>query len=148
VTTPGTELDAADRGLGSLGLTFGQFAEQEKRIAEYRRRIRNCEPVGAFVNDQVSTVNFLYLPRGRRDGPRQPGRRMATRSTTSPPSSSPPREAFPAAPISPRPAPQLRRQATGPDAHEQAGEGLRLRSARSGVVQRAQALGGGRRRSA
>src|SRR5262249_60051295 len=42
VTTPGTELDAAERGLGSLGLVFGQFAEQEKRIAEYRRRIRNC----------------------------------------------------------------------------------------------------------
>ena len=60
VTSPGTELDAADRGLGSLGLTFGQFAEQEKRIAEYRRRIRSCEPVGDFVNDQVSTVNFLY----------------------------------------------------------------------------------------
>ena len=40
VTSPGTELDAADRGLGSLGLTFGQFAEQEKRIAEYRRRIQ------------------------------------------------------------------------------------------------------------
>src|SRR5437870_1671657 len=59
VTSPGTELDAADRGLGSLGLTFGQFAEQEKRIAEYRRRIQLCEPVGEFVNDQVSTVNFL-----------------------------------------------------------------------------------------
>jgi len=29
VTSPGTELDAADRGLGSLGLTFGMFAEQE-----------------------------------------------------------------------------------------------------------------------
>jgi alkanesulfonate monooxygenase SsuD/methylene tetrahydromethanopterin reductase-like flavin-dependent oxidoreductase (luciferase family) len=40
VTTPGTELDAADHGLGSLGLTFGYFAEQEKRIQEYRRRIQ------------------------------------------------------------------------------------------------------------
>ena len=60
VTSPGTELDAADRGLGSLGLTFGQFAEQEKKIAEYRRRIQLCNPVGDFVNDQVSSVNFLY----------------------------------------------------------------------------------------
>jgi alkanesulfonate monooxygenase SsuD/methylene tetrahydromethanopterin reductase-like flavin-dependent oxidoreductase (luciferase family) len=42
VTSPGTELDAADRGLGSLGLTFGMFAEQEKKIAEYRRRIQHC----------------------------------------------------------------------------------------------------------
>ena len=70
VTSPGTELDAADRGLGSLGLTFGQFAEQEKRIAEYRRRIRICEPVGAFVNDQVSTVNFLYCHEDDDDGAR------------------------------------------------------------------------------
>ena len=60
VTSPGTELDAADRGLGSLGLTFGGFAEQEKKIAEYRRRIQSCEPVGEFVNNQVSTVNFLF----------------------------------------------------------------------------------------
>jgi alkanesulfonate monooxygenase SsuD/methylene tetrahydromethanopterin reductase-like flavin-dependent oxidoreductase (luciferase family) len=60
VTSPGTEIDAADRGLGSLGLTFGGFAEQEKKIAEYRRRIQLCDPVGAFVNEQVNTVNFLF----------------------------------------------------------------------------------------
>jgi alkanesulfonate monooxygenase SsuD/methylene tetrahydromethanopterin reductase-like flavin-dependent oxidoreductase (luciferase family) len=60
VTSPGTELDAADRGLGSLGLTFGGFKEQESKIAEYRRRIQLCDPVGEFVNEQVNTVNFLY----------------------------------------------------------------------------------------
>jgi alkanesulfonate monooxygenase SsuD/methylene tetrahydromethanopterin reductase-like flavin-dependent oxidoreductase (luciferase family) len=60
VTSPGTELDAADRGMGSLGLTFGGFAEQEKKIAEYRRRIKYCDPVGAVVNEQVNTVNFLH----------------------------------------------------------------------------------------
>jgi alkanesulfonate monooxygenase SsuD/methylene tetrahydromethanopterin reductase-like flavin-dependent oxidoreductase (luciferase family) len=60
VTSPGTEIDAAERGLGSLGLTFGGFGEQEGKIAEYRRRIRSCEPVGDFVNEQVNTVNFLY----------------------------------------------------------------------------------------
>jgi len=60
VTSPGTELDAADRGMGSLGLTFGGFAEQDQKIAEYRRRIRYCDPVGSFVNEQVNTVNFLY----------------------------------------------------------------------------------------
>ena len=60
VTSPGTELDAADRGLGSLGLTFGGFAEQEIKIAEYRRRIKYCDPVGEFVNEQVNTVNFLF----------------------------------------------------------------------------------------
>jgi alkanesulfonate monooxygenase SsuD/methylene tetrahydromethanopterin reductase-like flavin-dependent oxidoreductase (luciferase family) len=68
VTSPGTELDAADRGLGSLGLTFGGFAEQEKRIAEYRRRIQLCEPVGHFVNEQVNTVNFLFCHEDRAVG--------------------------------------------------------------------------------
>ena len=60
VTSPGTEIDAADRGLGSLGLTFGGFAEQETKVAEYRRRIKYCNPVGDFVNEQVNTVNFLF----------------------------------------------------------------------------------------
>ncbi|MEX2227632.1 MAG: LLM class flavin-dependent oxidoreductase [Dehalococcoidia bacterium] len=59
VTSPGTEIDAAERGLGSLGLTFGGFSDQEKRIAEYRRRIKSCDPVGEIVNEQVNTVNFL-----------------------------------------------------------------------------------------
>ena len=59
VTSPGTELDAADRGIGCLGVTFS-FAEQEAKVKEYRRRVQNCNPVGSFVNDQVATVNFLY----------------------------------------------------------------------------------------
>jgi hypothetical protein len=45
--------------MGSLGLTFGGFKEQEKKIGEYRRRIKYCDPVGSFVNEQVNTVNFL-----------------------------------------------------------------------------------------
>src|SRR2546430_16212024 len=60
VTNPGTELDPADRGIGSLGVTFATFAEQEAKVKEYRRRIRNCNPVGGFVNNQVNTVNFLF----------------------------------------------------------------------------------------
>ena len=36
VTTPGTELDAADRGIGCLGVAAVSFAEQERRTAEYR----------------------------------------------------------------------------------------------------------------
>jgi hypothetical protein len=76
VTSPGTELDAADRGLGSLGLTFGGVAEQEKKIAEYRRRIKQCDPVGAFVNEQVNTVNFLYCHEDGETGTNT-GRRLA-----------------------------------------------------------------------
>jgi alkanesulfonate monooxygenase SsuD/methylene tetrahydromethanopterin reductase-like flavin-dependent oxidoreductase (luciferase family) len=60
VTSPGTELDAAERGLGALGVAAAGFAEQERRTREYHRRIRHCEPVGAAVNDRVATLNFLY----------------------------------------------------------------------------------------
>jgi alkanesulfonate monooxygenase SsuD/methylene tetrahydromethanopterin reductase-like flavin-dependent oxidoreductase (luciferase family) len=59
VTTPGTELDAADRGIGCLGVAAVSFAEQERRTAEYRRRIELCDPVGG-VNNRVTTQNFLY----------------------------------------------------------------------------------------
>jgi alkanesulfonate monooxygenase SsuD/methylene tetrahydromethanopterin reductase-like flavin-dependent oxidoreductase (luciferase family) len=60
ITSPGTEIDAAERGLGALGLTFTGFAEQELRVKAYKQRIVSCEPVGAFVNDRVNTVNFLF----------------------------------------------------------------------------------------
>ncbi len=59
VTSPGTELDAADRGLGCLGLSPGSFEESERKVKEYRRRVVQCDPVGEFVNNKVSTVNFL-----------------------------------------------------------------------------------------
>jgi len=126
VTSPGTELDAADRGLGSLGLTFGQFAEQERRIAEYRRRIQLCEPVGDFVNDQVSTVNFLYCHEDDERG-LATGKRMADSFNYLASQLISAREAYPSRSYpSLGLLPQLRRQATGPDSGEQAGEGLAL----------------------
>jgi alkanesulfonate monooxygenase SsuD/methylene tetrahydromethanopterin reductase-like flavin-dependent oxidoreductase (luciferase family) len=60
VTTPGTELDAADRGLGCLGVSSAGYEEQERRTREYHRRVQVCEPAGGFINDQVHTMNFLY----------------------------------------------------------------------------------------
>lgn len=60
VTSPGTELDAADRGLGCIGVAPAGFQEQERRTREYRRRIELCDPVGQVVNNSVSTLNFLY----------------------------------------------------------------------------------------
>ena len=72
VTSPGTEVDAADRGLGCLGLSPGGFADSEKKVQNYRKRIQVCDPVGAFVNDKVLTVNFLSCNEdgdlGRRNG--------------------------------------------------------------------------------
>jgi len=60
VTTPGTELDAADRGIGCLGVAAAGYQEQERRTLEYRKRIQSCEPVSSVVNDQVTTLNFMY----------------------------------------------------------------------------------------
>jgi alkanesulfonate monooxygenase SsuD/methylene tetrahydromethanopterin reductase-like flavin-dependent oxidoreductase (luciferase family) len=60
VTSPGTELDAADRGIGCLGVAAASYAEQERRTREYHRRIQLCDPAGAVVNDRVATLNFLY----------------------------------------------------------------------------------------
>ncbi|MEZ4290047.1 MAG: LLM class flavin-dependent oxidoreductase [Myxococcota bacterium] len=59
VTSPGTELDAAERGLGCLGVATASLAEQERRTKEYKRRIQLCDPAG-HVNDRVATLNFMY----------------------------------------------------------------------------------------
>jgi alkanesulfonate monooxygenase SsuD/methylene tetrahydromethanopterin reductase-like flavin-dependent oxidoreductase (luciferase family) len=60
VTSPGTECDAADRGLGCLGVAAAGYAEQERRTAEYFRRIEQCDPVGGMVTREVTTLNFLF----------------------------------------------------------------------------------------
>src|SRR5216117_2101812 len=60
VTSPGTELDAADRGLGCLGVAAAGYDEQERRTKEYHRRIQLCDPVSSVVNDRVAILNFLY----------------------------------------------------------------------------------------
>jgi len=60
VTSPGTECDAADRGLGCLGVAAASYAEQERRTAEYFRRIEQCDPVGGTVTREVTTLNFLF----------------------------------------------------------------------------------------
>jgi alkanesulfonate monooxygenase SsuD/methylene tetrahydromethanopterin reductase-like flavin-dependent oxidoreductase (luciferase family) len=78
VSTPGTEDDAADRGMGCLGVNFTSFAEQERKVKEYRRRIQWCDPVGAFVNDQLNTVNFLYCHDDSETGV-MTGRRMISK---------------------------------------------------------------------
>ena len=124
VTSPGTEIDAAERGLGSLGLSFAGFDEQEKKIKEYRRRIQSCEPVGAFVNEQVATTNFLFCHEDEKTGVEM-GKKLgntfnylatqliSTREVFSSPS-------YQSLGL----LPALRRAATGPDANEQQTEGM------------------------
>ena len=61
VSSPETAVQAAERGIGCLGVSIGSPKEYEKRVKDYRRTIKNCEPVGEFVNDQVNGVTFLYV---------------------------------------------------------------------------------------
>jgi hypothetical protein len=139
---PGHRARCRRPGLGSLGLTFGQFAEQEKRIAEYRRRIQLCEPVGEFVNDQVSTVNFLYCHEDDAVA-LQTGRQMANHFNYLAAQLISVRETYPSKSYpSLGLLPQLRRQATGPEASEQAARGCASAArsasrARSGAGKRA-----------
>ena len=78
VSTPGTELDAADRGMGALGVNFTTFKQQEERVEEYRRRIRNCTPAGEFVTDQLASANFLYVHEETEKGLDTGGRMLRT----------------------------------------------------------------------
>jgi hypothetical protein len=126
VTSPGTELDAADRGLGSLGLTFGGFAGQEASIREYRRRIQLCEPVGKFVNEQVNTVNFLYchdeLERGAATGRRLAGAFGYASAQLLPAREALPTRSYPTLGL----LPQLRQEAAGPGDSSGIPEGLTI----------------------
>lgn len=61
VASPETATEAAERGIGCLGVSFGTPQEYRQRVKDYRRIIRNCEPVGEFVNEQVNGVTFLYV---------------------------------------------------------------------------------------
>jgi alkanesulfonate monooxygenase SsuD/methylene tetrahydromethanopterin reductase-like flavin-dependent oxidoreductase (luciferase family) len=124
VTSPGTELDAADRGLGSLGVSFSSFAEQEAKIKEYRRRIQHCNPAGKFVNEQVSTVNFLFCHEDDEEGARV-GLRMARHfnylaSQLDMAKEVFPTKSYPSAGL----LPSLRRQAVAPGEANKPPEGL------------------------
>jgi len=124
VTSPGTELDAAERGLGSLGLTFSGFAENEKKIAEYRRRIKYCEPVGEIVNEQVNTVNFLYchedLEQGVKTGQRLSGTFSYLAAQLLPAREAYPANSYPSLGL----LPSLRQEAAGPGDPSGAAEGI------------------------
>ena len=61
VSSPETAIQAAERGIGCLGVSIGTPGEYEQRVKDYRKAIRSAEPVGDFVNDQVNGVTFLYV---------------------------------------------------------------------------------------
>jgi len=63
VTAPGTEIDAAERGMGCLCLFIGNLEKNKARFQKYRDIIADCEPVGATVNNQIATMNWMYCDR-------------------------------------------------------------------------------------
>jgi len=128
VTSPGTEIDAAERGMGSLGLTFGGFQEQEEKVNRYRKLIRNCEPVGQFINENVTTVNFLFCHEEDRVGVAT-GRRLTGMFNYHAAQLVAAREAFPGKSYpSLGLLPQLRREAAGPGDETGAPEGIAIGS--------------------
>jgi amidase len=60
VQSPETAVQAGERGMGMLGVTLGSPLDYQQIVRDYRRAIRTCEPVGAFVNEQVNGVAFMH----------------------------------------------------------------------------------------
>jgi alkanesulfonate monooxygenase SsuD/methylene tetrahydromethanopterin reductase-like flavin-dependent oxidoreductase (luciferase family) len=60
VSSPETAIQAAERGMGLLGVSIGTPDQYRQRIADYRRIIKNPDPVGQFVNEQVNGVGWMY----------------------------------------------------------------------------------------
>lgn len=65
VNAPGTEIDAAERGMGALILSVSDVEKNLPRFKNYRDRIRTCEPVGEFINNQIAVVNWLFCHENR-----------------------------------------------------------------------------------
>ncbi len=125
-TSPGTEIDAAERGMGSLGLTFGGFAEQDEKVKRYRKIIRNCTPVGEVVNEAVSTVNFLYCHEDDAEGIKV-GRRLTGTFNYLAAQLLAAREAYPSKSYpSLGLLPSLRQEASGPGDASGAPEGIAM----------------------
>jgi alkanesulfonate monooxygenase SsuD/methylene tetrahydromethanopterin reductase-like flavin-dependent oxidoreductase (luciferase family) len=60
VASPETAVQAAERGLGMLGVTLGTPADYKRLVSDYRRIIRHCDPVGKVINNQVNAASWLY----------------------------------------------------------------------------------------
>lgn len=78
VSSPGTEIDAAERGFGWLGVNFSGYAAVEERIKGYREVVANAKPASGLVNDKVFLVNFLYCHEDE-DHALEVGSRLATK---------------------------------------------------------------------
>jgi alkanesulfonate monooxygenase SsuD/methylene tetrahydromethanopterin reductase-like flavin-dependent oxidoreductase (luciferase family) len=60
VQSPETAVQAGERGMGMLGVTLGAPVDYQQTVKDYRRAIRNCDPIGETVNEQVNGVAFMF----------------------------------------------------------------------------------------
>jgi len=56
-TQPATLEFAADHGIGALGFGIGQ-GQSNDYVRLYKERIRNCKPIGSFVNNKFALLTF------------------------------------------------------------------------------------------
>ena len=56
-TQPATLEFAADNGLGVLGFGIGQ-GQSNDYVRTYRERIKNCKPIGSFINNKFALLTF------------------------------------------------------------------------------------------
>ena len=51
---------AGEQGLGVLCFNLGGYAQMEERVGAYREAVKNADPVGSFVNDQVAALCIVH----------------------------------------------------------------------------------------
>ena len=52
---------AARKGLGVLGFSVGDLNDMEKIVHNYKDAIKNAEPIGAFVNDNICVTSAAFV---------------------------------------------------------------------------------------
>jgi alkanesulfonate monooxygenase SsuD/methylene tetrahydromethanopterin reductase-like flavin-dependent oxidoreductase (luciferase family) len=57
-TQPTTWEVAGQKGIGALGFGISELGVLDYLIGQYKKAIRNCEPVGAFVNDRTAAASI------------------------------------------------------------------------------------------
>ena len=58
---PDSFRSAGELGLGVLCFNLGGYAQMEERVGAYREAVRNANPVGQFINDQVAALCMIHV---------------------------------------------------------------------------------------
>ena len=58
---PDSFRSAGEMGLGVLCFNLGGYAQMEERVGAYREAVKNANPVGQFINDQVAALCMIHV---------------------------------------------------------------------------------------